>query len=474
MDLEGPITPEITLDTLRSLEDHLGLAPTEGQAKGLYILSRMLDSQMERCAFLLKGYAGTGKTSMMKALVGHLKSKGERFRCLAPTGRAAKVLSRYTDSPAFTIHKQIYRKLESPDGGISFGLAHSTWKDTVFIVDEASMISEDRSLSGNDLLGDLLEYVYSNSGNRLVLLGDEAQLPPVGLNRSPALDIDILRSDFGLRIATMELTEVVRQSVDSGILDYATQLRDGLGQEGFTPLELALPDGLDISYTSPYELPDVLESAYARHGVDEVKVICRSNKDAWQYNQQIRTRVLYKEDRLEAGDRVMVVRNNYLWSEGHKELPFIANGEMMELLYLRNGEERYGLSFREAGLELVVQESLGTLDAKVMLDSLDAQGPAMSPEAMEHLYRSVREDLSYIHKGSKLKAEMQEDPYLNALQLKYGYAITCHKAQGGQWPVVIVDRGFVPQDADFTDFTRWLYTAVTRATEKLYIIGSRD
>jgi exodeoxyribonuclease-5 len=463
---------ERTQETLRSLEWHLGLTPTDGQARALYILSRMLESPFERCVFLLKGYAGTGKTSLMRALVGHLRHSEQAFRCLAPTGRAAKVLSSYTSAPAYTIHKQIYRKLEGEGGGVVFALGHNTWKDTVFIIDESSMISNEMSLTGDDLLHDVLEYIFSGDGNRVVFLGDEGQLPPVGMEKSPALDGDFLRDRYGLRVAEARLGEVVRQAEGSGILTMATSIRSKMWDEDADPFELPWPDMPDVRPVTAYELPDVLEEEYASCGIDGVKVICRSNKDAWQFNQQIRQRVLYKDERLEAGERLMIVRNNYLWSEGRPKLPFLANGEMVELLYMRTGAERYGLSFREAGLQLVDLEEEPTLDCTIMLDSLDAKEASMPAKVMDELYQQVRADLAMEFRGAHLKTAIRRHPHLQALQVKYAYAMTCHKAQGGQWPVVVVERGYIPEGASKLDFSRWLYTAVTRATERLYIVDN--
>jgi exodeoxyribonuclease-5 len=455
----------------RSLEQGLPFEPTNGQSEAIYALSRFLDSKKEKCCFLLKGYAGTGKTSLMKSMVEFLESESVPYKCLAPTGRAAKVLSSYTGRRAFTIHKHIYKRvLDTNTGKSIFMMNPNRRKGMVFIVDEASMIADGSSLLGNDLLEDLLEHVYAAPGCRLLLIGDEAQLPPVHLDRSPAMDADLLAERYDLVIAERHLTEVVRQATDSGILEYATEIRKRIEEETPSVQSIPIPAADDISYLSPIDLPDLLQSCYDKYGLEGVKVICRSNKDANSFNHQIRNRVFYHDEKLSAGEMLMVVRNNYLWMGEGVDVPFIANGEMAELMYMSNNQDLYEGEFADAGLRFVDQEGEPVIDCKLMIEVLDATGPSISEERSKFIYHAVREDLSHEYSGSELRSAMRKDPYYNALQVKYGYAVTCHKAQGGQWPVVIIYGGYLTEEMIDRGYWRWLYTAVTRATTQLYII----
>lgn len=454
-----------------ALTSGLPFDPTLGQGNAIHAMARFLATDKEKCVFMLKGYAGTGKTSLMRSMVELLAQENVPYKCLAPTGRAAKVLSSYTGRAAFTIHKQIYRRAMDPATGRSvFQMNPNRRKGMVFIVDEASMIADGSSLAGNDLLEDLLEHVFAVPGCRLLLIGDEAQLPPVHLDRSPAMDPELLRSRYGLLVAERNLDEVVRQAVDSGILEYATAIRKRIDEEDPSKEPIPIPEALDVQYLSPIDLPDVLQDCYDKYGLEDVKVICRSNKDANSFNHQIRNRVFYHDEQLCAGEMLMVVRNNYLWMGEGAEIPFIANGEMAELMSMGNHQELYEGAFVDAGLRFVDQEGEPVLDCKLMLEVLDAQGPSLSEDRSKHIYHAVKEDLSHEYGGRELHAAMRKDPYYNALQVKYGYAVTCHKAQGGQWPVVIIYPGFLTEEMMDRGYWRWLYTAVTRATKKLYII----
>lgn len=420
---------------------------------------------------LLRGYAGTGKTSLMKALVDQQKEMGLMPVLLAPTGRAAKVLGQYTGATAFTIHRYIYQRTVDKQGKSKFSLRPNRAKRTVYIVDEASMLSDTSSGLGGKLLSDLMKHVFMAEGCKLILLGDDAQLPPVGVSESPALDIDRLRAYYDLNIAGHVLDEVVRQSEGSAILHLATAIRQRIFSEDHSDPKIQYQPGPDVVHLDPKELQDVLEDEYDRHGKGGVRIVCRSNKSANLFNRQIRAQVFQMDDELCAGELLMVVRNNYLWAKDEEKLPFIANGEMCELLYTKHHEERHGLRFVTLGISLVDYEGVEAIECKAVLDSLDSKTPSLTEGQMNQLYQDVRADLSFDYSGLELKSRMQVDPWLNALQTKYGYAVTCHKAQGGQWPVVFIDRGFIPDDGMDREYWRWLYTAVTRATEKVYLIG---
>ncbi len=455
----------------RSLEAHLPFSPTGSQAQAIYVLARLLQSRKPRCAMLLRGYAGTGKTSLMQALVRYQKNQGMSCVLLAPTGRAAKVLGQYTSTTAFTIHRYIYQRSVDRNGKSSFSIRPNRQKRTVYIVDEASMLSDAHSGLGGSLLSDLISHVYMAEGCKLILLGDDAQLPPVGMQESPALDIDRLRADYDLTIAGHLLDEVVRQSRDSSILDLATAIRNRVFSENHSDPKIEYKAGPDVVHLDSRELQESLEEEYDRHGKGNVRIICRSNKSANLFNKQIRSQVFQMDDELCAGEMLMVVRNNYLWAQEEEKMPFIANGEMCELLYSKRHEERYGMRFVTLGLSFVDHEGVEAIECNSVLDSLEAKTPSLPQADMDKLYQEVRTDLSFDSGPAELKSKMQSDPWLNALQVKYGYAVTCHKAQGGQWPVVFIDRGFIPDDGMDREYWRWLYTAVTRATEKVYLLG---
>lgn len=407
----------------------------------------------------------------MRALVLQQKELGRSCVLLAPTGRAAKVLGQYTSTAAYTIHRYIYQRSVDKQGKSRFSIRPNRQKHTVYVVDEASMLSDTSSGLGGKLLSDLIKHVYMAEGCRLVLLGDDAQLPPVGVQESPALDIDRLRAEYDLTIAGQVLDEVVRQSQDSSILDLATAIRHRIFSDHHTDPRIEYRPGPDVVHLDPRELQEVLEEEYDRHGKGNVRIVCRSNKSANLFNKQIRAQVFQMDDELCAGEMLMVVRNNYLWAQDEKQMPFIANGEMCELLYSKRHEERYGLRFVTLGLSFVDYHGIDALECNALLDTLDSKSPSLPEEQMDTLYQDVRTDLSYEVGAAEIKIKMQSDPWLNALQVKFGYAITCHKAQGGQWPVVFIDRGFVPDDGMDREYWRWLYTAVTRATQKVYLVG---
>jgi len=442
--------------------------------------SRLVDSlsgfivSREEGVFLLKGFAGTGKTSVISALIRAMEEFKHSVVLMAPTGRAAKVLSSYSGKNAFTIHKKIYRQKTGGELYGTFSLNVNLHKHTLFIVDEASMISNSGSESNfgsGRLLDDLMEYVYGGDGCRLILTGDTAQLPPVGQLLSPALDKSQLEY-YGFPVEEFTLTEVVRQAEKSGILYNATYLRDLLGKEsfGFFPkIDTALPDVRKISGD---ELIETISSAYGKDGIDETIIISRSNKRANIFNNGIRNRVLYREEELNSGDLLMVVKNNYFWSKENREIDFIANGDIAEIKRVRKRQELYG--FRFADVTLFFPDYEVEIDAKILLDTLQSDSPSLSFEENNRLFQSVQED--YMETGNKRERmmKMRENPYLNALQVKFGYAVTGHKAQGGQWKNVFIDQGYLTQEMLNQEYLRWLYTTFTRAVERLYLVNWKE
>ena len=448
--------------------------PTFEQEKVVKILADFLFCHETDSLFLLKGYAGTGKTSLIGALVKTLDQLEQKCVLLAPTGRAAKVFAHYAGHPAFTIHKKIYRQRSFSNELDNFSINDNLHQHTLFIVDEASMIAND-GLSGSmfgtgRLLDDLIQYVYSGQGCRLMLIGDTAQLPPVGEEESPALSADVLRG-YGLEVHEAMLTEVVRQLSDSGILWNATELRRYIAEEDFFTLPMIKADDFpDIKVMPGNELIESIGECYDRAGMDETIVVCRSNKRANIYNKGIRNTILYREEELESGDLLMVAKNNYFWTEGCKEIDFIANGDIAEVRRVRREREMYGFRFADVTLRFPDYNDM-ELEATVLLDTLHTDSPALPKEMSDKLFYSVLEDYADITIKRERMNKMKSDPYYNALQVKYAYAVTCHKAQGGQWKRVFLDQGYMTEDMLSPDYFRWLYTAFTRATETLYLVN---
>lgn len=457
---------------VRCLSDNLPYVPTEEQAELLARLSAFLWDDSVPSVFLLKGYAGTGKTSLVGALVRTLESFERTCVLLAPTGRAAKVFAAYAGHPAYTIHKKIYRQRTFTGDFSGFQLAHNAYKNTFFIVDEASMIANeptDGSHYGSGLLlDDLFDFVYSGSGCRLILLGDTAQLPPVGQLRSPALDEAYLQR-YGYPVMVSELTHVVRQDGASGVLYNATRLRQDMWKTPLPAPSIALHGFPDVGRVGGDELIEVLSSAYNRDGMDETIIITRSNKRANIFNQGVRNRILYREEELTSGDLLLVARNNYYWSEKYEKLDFIANGDVARVVRVRNVCVMYG--FRFADVLLYFPDYEEEVEAKVILDTLHAESPSLTAEENARLFNAVMEDYADVPSKRERLKRLKNDPWFNALQVKYAYAVTCHKAQGGQWSNVFVDMGYIRPDALGIDFYRWLYTAFTRATGKLWLIN---
>ena len=448
--------------------------PTFEQEKVVKILADFLFCRKTDSLFLLKGYAGTGKTSLIGALVKTLDQLEQKCILMAPTGRAAKVFSHYAGHPAYTIHKKIYRQKSFSNEIDNFSMNDNLHQHTLFIVDEASMIANE-GLSGamfgtGRLLDDLIQYVYSGQGCRLMLIGDTAQLPPVGEEESPALSADVLKG-YGLEVYEGLLTEVVRQLQDSGILWNATELRRYIAEEDFFTLPPIKVEGFpDIKVIPGNELIEAISDSYDHVGMDETIVVCRSNKRANIYNKGIRNTILYREEELETGDLLMVAKNNYFWTEGCKEIDFIANGDIAVVRRVRREREMYGFRFADVLLRFPDYNDM-ELEVKLLLDTLHTETPALPKEMNDKLFYSVMEDYAEISVKRERMKKMKADPHYNALQVKYAYAVTCHKAQGGQWKRVFLDQGYMTEDMLSPDYFRWLYTAFTRATETLYLVN---
>ena len=440
-------------------------------------MSQFLYDKDPRSAFLLRGYAGTGKTSLVSALIQTLPQLRVNCVLLAPTGRAAKVISGYAHRPAYTIHKKIYMTATDASGALRTVRAINRHSYTLFIVDEASMIGLEPTTTRQSLLEDLVDFVYDGNHCRLMLIGDTAQLPPVGQNESPALDERFLSASFGLNVTSGELTEVVRQQQLSGILSNATALRSQIvsmvsGEESELPLFRPAPDVMRLMGE---DLLETLYREYETFNLEDVVVVTRSNKRANLFNQGIRNSVLFREEEVNAGDYLMVVKNNYFWLDNDSSIGFIANGDIVEVLSVRNVQELYGFRFADATLRFVDYPNEQPHDCKLMLSTLYSESPSLTSDEQSRLYTTVMEDYADLpHKADRLR-ELRQNPYYNALQVKFAYALTCHKTQGGQWRTVIVDQGFLPPDMKLDrEFLRWLYTAFTRATEKVYLLNFEE
>ena len=426
--------------------------------------------------FVLKGYAGTGKTSLLSTVVNQLQHVNRRYVMLAPTGRAAKVISNYSQQPAFTIHKSIYYPKKGTGEGVQFTMKANKAKNTIFIVDEASMISdantETAMYTHGSLLDDLVYYVYSGRNCKLILIGDTAQLPPVHMEVSPALDVDKLSLNFQMDVSHIELDEVMRQEEDSGILYNATELRTLLDSYFFDAFRFYLKGFKDIvRLTDGYDIQDAIFDAYQNGGgAEETAFIVRSNKRANQYNQQIRMRILDKESEVSPGDYLMVVKNNYFWLKDSTVTDFIANGDIIEVLEIYKIQELYSFRFASVRVRMIDYPQLVPFDTVILLDTLTTESAAMTYEESNRLYQQVL--LDYEEEPSKYKRfqKVKANEYFNALQVKFSYAITCHKSQGGQWDTVFIEQPYLP-DGISKEYVRWLYTAMTRAKNKLYLIG---
>lgn len=451
--------------------------PTKGQKILLNKLSHFIQYPDQRALFVLKGYAGTGKTSVVRALVGTLEEIYTRVVLLAPTGRAAKVLTNYTEKKAVTIHKLLYRVIHTKEGSVRIQLQQNLYKNAVFIIDEASMISSQFLASGNDyfknrsLLDDIFEFVYNGNNCRLILIGDSAQLPPVGSTLSPVLDLEYLKASYYVKAGCFELTEVVRQEEDSGILENATTVRNTIEKVKKKIIPVLSPCTSDVVTVNMMEFEDALNEAYSNYGQEDTIFICRTNKRANLFNSQIRTRVFGREGVINAGDYLMVVKNNYFWLTENSHAGFIANGEIIEVLRVRKIVELYGFRFAEATVRMIDYPNENDLEVMLLLDTLDIDGPSLSEEDSRKLYEQIHEDYSEDLEKQKPVQKVRESPYYNALQVKFAYAVTCHKAQGGQWKAVFVEQGFLSEKISMHEYYRWLYTAITRASEKLWLVN---
>ncbi|GAB2773718.1 ATP-binding domain-containing protein [Rhabdobacter roseus] len=424
-----------------------------------------------RDCFLLRGYAGTGKTTIISTLIKVIRKYGYKSVLLAPTGRAAKVMSNYSKKVALTIHKKIYKQTaDSYSGNFVFERQKNYHEDTLFIVDEASMISDESDFGNRSLLADLIEYIYENPGNKLMLVGDVAQLPPVGRELSPALEKAYLEKNYLMSVFEEELTEVMRQDEQSGILFNATELREQLRAEVPT-IRLVTKAYPDIYRMTGEKLEDGLRYAYDKHGTENTIILTRSNKSAVQYNQYIRRTIHFCEEELDAGDRLMVVRNNYSVLDEDSPAGFIANGDFVELLKIRRTEEIHGFRFADVTLRLTDYDEQPHFDAKIILDTLHSSTPSLPNDDNRMLYESVQEEYFYIKSKKERLEALRKDPYLNALQVKFAYALTCHKSQGGQWSAVFIDQGYLPEEQINPEFIRWLYTAITRATDEVFLMN---
>lgn len=453
-----------------------GFEPTEGQATVLRHLSAFLLSEKEHPAYVLRGYAGTGKTSLVRALVKTLPALEMNYVLLAPTGRAAKVLGSYTHKNASTIHRRIYQAVAYPDGSFRMARAENKSKRTLFIVDEASMIGEQRELGGKSLLDDLLEYVFSGERCRLLLIGDTAQLPPVESSESPALDCDYLKAEFPLTVASYELTEVKRQALASGILSNATHLRELLKQQRTTfDLPVFRLEGFnDVQKIEPETFEELLFRVFSENADNEAVVVCKSNKRANLFNQAIRGRILNIEGELATGDRLMVVKNNYAWAEGNPNIGFIANGDMAELRKIRRFEEMYGFRFADVELSFTDYPDAPNVEAKILLDTLYSNSASLTEDENRRLFQAVEEDYLDIPNRRERYKEMCKNPWFNALQVKFAYALTCHKTQGGQWNTVFIDSSLNQKETLEVDDLRWIYTALTRAQQRVYFVNFKE
>jgi ATP-dependent exoDNAse (exonuclease V) alpha subunit len=449
--------------------------PTEGQLRFFNKTNDFLieEKGLERYrdCFLLKGYAGTGKTTIISTLIKVLKNYGYKSFLLAPTGRAAKVMSNYSGKVALTIHKKIYKQTaDSFSGTLTFERQKNYHDHTLFIVDEASMITDDADFGNRSLLNDLIDFVFENPGNKLMLIGDIAQLPPVGKELSPALNKDYLEKTFYMSVFAEELTEVMRQDEQSGILFNATQLRNQLKEEK-PSIQITTRSFRDMFRMTGDKLEEGLRYAYDKYGQENAIILTRSNKSAVQYNEYIRRMINFSEEELDAGDRLMVVRNNYNVLDEESPAGFIANGDFLELLKIRKTQEIHGFRFADVTVRLTDYEKQPEFDAKIILDTLHSASPSMSTEDNRKLYESVLQDYFHIASKKERVEALRKDPFLNALQVKFAYALTTHKAQGGQWSTVFIDQGYLPQEQVNNEFIRWLYTAITRATDEVFLMN---
>ncbi len=452
--------------------------PTPSQSALFTQLDKFIVNEDEWSAltFIIKGYAGTGKTTVISTLIKILGNFSYKTQLLAPTGRAAKVMANYSKKKAFTIHKKIYRQVSNPhSGALTFQRMPNYATNTIFIVDEASMITDDSDFGQNSLLTDLIEYVFTNpenghTGNKLIFVGDTAQLPPIGKILSPALSADYIAKEFHMEVKEHELTDVMRQDIHSGILYNATNLR-GLLAQNSTQIKFNTASFKDFFRMTGEKMEDGMQYAYRKFGKEETIVLTRSNKSAVQFNEFVRRTILYQEDEISSGDLLMIVRNNYHWLDEDSPAGFLANGDFVEIMKIKREEEMHGMRFLTVSLRLCDYEEHPEVEAKIMLDTLHSSESALGKEANKKLYDSVCEDYAHIQKKKERMEAIRKDPYLNALQVKFAYALTTHKSQGGQWKAVFIDQGYLKEEQVDAEYIRWLYTAITRATHEVFLVN---
>ena len=460
------------------LQKQFPFQPTVKQDIFFQKIAEFLTNSENNEIFVLKGYAGTGKTTVISTIVNNLISINKKYVLLAPTGRAAKVIANYSSKPAYTIHKKIYFPKKNSGGGVSFTLQPNKHKNTIFIVDESSMISdvntESKLYENGSLLDDLITYVYAGEHCKMILLGDTAQLPPIQLDVSPALNCDALSMNYNKEVYSIELDEVMRQEEHSGILFNATELREILKSHFMDSFQFSLKGFKDIvRLTDGYDIQDAIQSAYSNYSIEDTCFIVRSNKRANQYNQQIRSKILDKENDLSVGDFLMVVKNNYFWLKATDEATFIANGDIVEVLEIFKFKELYGFQFASVKIRMVDYPNQKPFETMLLLNTITSESPSLTYEESNRLYQEVLKDYEDEKAQYKKLQKVKENEYFNALQVKFSYAITCHKSQGGQWNTVFIEQPYLPNGID-VDYIRWLYTAVTRAKDKLYLIGFKD
>lgn len=465
-------------DTLYNLlVREFAFAPTEGQARVLYHLSAFLLSEKQRPLYLLQGYAGTGKTSLIRTLTHVVPHLGMKVVLLAPTGRAAKVMSSYSGAPASTMHRRLYHFSPNNDGTLKMSHAKNNSRNTLFIVDECSMIPDDLDFgNGHSLLNDLIEYVFSAPQCRLLLIGDIAQLPPIGLDISPANDINHLKTSYDITAHSFNLTEVMRQSLNSGILENATIIRNRIEKNDFHRPIFNIKNFSDIIKISPETFEELLNDAFGKDKDDNDSIIiCKSNKRANLFNQAIRSRILQEEGELSVGDRLMIVKNNYFWTDESNNINFLANGDMIEILRINNFETLYDFHFADVEIRLIDYPDSPNLSVKILLETLTSDSPALTKEEANTLYNNIADDYADLPTLTERRQKMKTNPWLNALQVKFGYALTCHKTQGGQWRNVFIDAPYKAEDEDYdrNDF-RWLYTALTRAIDRCFLVNFKE
>lgn len=459
------------------LKRNFPFEPTSKQDIFFQMIAEFVQKPKRNELFVLKGYAGTGKTTIISTFVNQLRKIAKNSVLLAPTGRAAKVISNYSGRGALTIHKKIYFP-NVKSGNVNFTLQPNKHKNTIFIVDEASMISDtntDSKLFENgSLLDDLISYVYSGDNCKLIFIGDTAQLPPVNLSLSPALNPDMISLNYNKEVQHIELDQVMRQEENSGILYNATQLRELLKDDYITDFQFDLTGFKDIiRLTNGTDILDAIFDSYDKNGVEDTSFIVRSNKRANQYNQQIRTRILDRESELSVGDLLMVVKNNYFWLKPSDEAGFIANGDIIEVLEIFKITELYSFKFAKVKIRMIDYPNQRPFETVLLLDTINSESPSLTYEEQNRLYQEVMEDYQDEKAQYKKYKKVKENEYFNALQVKFSYAVTCHKAQGGQWNTVFIEQPYLPNGVD-KEYLRWLYTALTRAKEKVYLIGFKD